>query len=874
MRFNFKKIAAIGTSILLTGMSMGLAAAAAYPAPFVTGGVGDVGIVYGANAPVDLLPAANIQSDLSGRASTSTGSSATTSGETYPLFTESTNGRLYMNSSINSVHSSLTSSQLPTVLADSSFEGDVTADVTQSVKIGPNSRIVFAQEPTSDDDPQVALSLGTTATNYVYNATVSFNKAVNLTSADSIGETLTLFGQDFTVGAGTTKTDLFLYKSSEKVTLSLGGSSSTPTTTVTVAEKAYTITLIGATDTAATIKVTDSAGASQQKTINVDATAKVQGVDVSISYAASSTATSTEQATVSVGSDKIKFTSGNEVRIGSSEDIVDGTNVVISTGTDWNNVTSFTVQFFAADTDTNAIVEGGSWTDPVFGGIKLDFPGLVTTSRETIKVAGSSDKATVEFTTHTGDSKNINWYYNASTNAKLGDSTGDVINVIEMAQINKSEYAIVGNEDEGYLVELKSITNGTDGFADDSVVFRDVSSGKDYTSQAPSAEGTTTIQIGTSDYTVKYNDNKGTEGDEWVRLNYPDSTTAATDAVIYPTIETSLGAKVALYEPLNISLTAWDGTIGDNLSTLRFPDGDGYTDITAAYVEGGDGGKWTFNSVVLNTTLAQASAAVTIGQLQYNFTSSGTANKTTLYLKDLSGNIALPGIIVFEEKDGASSPVYNAEIIKMEGAGTSTAKVGVSDVESTWGNDTYWDNIQLKSDTDMYKDMDYYGTAVTTDRSDADAYSAEISYPDVQVYGLVYVGETGSTVSGGSAGGSSVLGNVLYKDSEVSSASTKNLIIVGGSCVNTAAAALVGGSKCSADWTTATGVGANQFLIQSFGSADQSLTSKIAVLVAGYEATDTLNAATYLVNSKPDVTAGNKWIGTASNSATLQTSSA
>jgi len=326
MRFNFKKIAAIGTTVLLTGMSMGFAAAANYPLPFVQSGVGNVMIVYGAAAdPMDSAQGGIIMNDLGGFVTGTGGGEVSTSGETYPLFTESSNGRLYMNSSINSVHGSLTDSQLPTTLADSSFEGDVTADVTQSIKIGSSSRILFGQEPTSDDDPVVFVSLGTTAATYVYNATITFNKAVNLTSADSIGETLSLFGQDFTVGAGTTNTSLFLYKSSEKVTLSLGGTTPTPSTSVTVAGKAYTLRLVGATDTAATVEVTDSTGATQQKTVSVDDTAKIQGVDVSVSYAASSTATSTEQATLSVGSDKIKLTDASEVRIGSTEDIVDGT---------------------------------------------------------------------------------------------------------------------------------------------------------------------------------------------------------------------------------------------------------------------------------------------------------------------------------------------------------------------------------------------------------------------------------------------------------------------------------------------------------------------------------------------------------------------
>ena len=85
---------------------------------------------------------------------------------------------------------------------------------------------------------------------------------------------------------------------------------------------------------------------------------------------------------------------------------------------------------------------------------------------------------------------------------------------------------------------------------------------------------------------------------------------------------------------------------------------------------------------------------------------------------------------------------------------------------------------------------------------------------------------------------------MVVKDTEVASVASKNLIVVGGSCINSAAAALVGGAHCGAAWTTATGVGTGQFLIKAYTSGIAS--NDFALLVAGYEAADTTNAATYL----------------------------
>ena len=67
MKFNFRKISAMAASALVAGMSIGVAAAANYPAPFVQGGAANVAIVYGTGSGVsnlDLVQAGNIQSNL------------------------------------------------------------------------------------------------------------------------------------------------------------------------------------------------------------------------------------------------------------------------------------------------------------------------------------------------------------------------------------------------------------------------------------------------------------------------------------------------------------------------------------------------------------------------------------------------------------------------------------------------------------------------------------------------------------------------------------------------------------------------------------------------------------------------------------------
>jgi hypothetical protein len=85
---------------------------------------------------------------------------------------------------------------------------------------------------------------------------------------------------------------------------------------------------------------------------------------------------------------------------------------------------------------------------------------------------------------------------------------------------------------------------------------------------------------------------------------------------------------------------------------------------------------------------------------------------------------------------------------------------------------------------------------------------------------------------------------MIVKDTEGYSGA--NVVIVGGSCVNAAAAEALGVSEgtCGADFTAATGVAAGQFLIK-----ETTLNGKTAIVVAGYDADDTVKAAQYVINN-------------------------
>ena len=101
-----------------------------------------------------------------------------------------------------------------------------------------------------------------------------------------------------------------------------------------------------------------------------------------------------------------------------------------------------------------------------------------------------------------------------------------------------------------------------------------------------------------------------------------------------------------------------------------------------------------------------------------------------------------------------------------------------------------------------------------------------------------------------------------YADTEAASFAGMNLVVVGGSAINAIAAELLGSAYSEGAFTTATGIGAGEFLIKSY---DRS--GKTALLVAGYNAADTEKAAKVLLNEVINTAVGKEYKGVSSTEA-------
>jgi hypothetical protein len=149
------------------------------------------------------------------------------------------------------------------------------------------------------------------------------------------------------------------------------------------------------------------------------------------------------------------------------------------------------------------------------------------------------------------------------------------------------------------------------------------------------------------------------------------------------------------------------------------------------------------------------------------------------------------------------------------------------------------------------------GTKVTVDKNPNQA-TAELEYHGGETFGNVFVASSGATITPGTTGTGGTV--TITTDDKVADYQNKNLIVVGGSCINQIAAKILSNDTapiCGADFTLKTKVGPTQYIIETVASPYDS--TKIAMLVAGYEAADTTNAAARVLQGV-DTTVGSSQV--------------
>jgi hypothetical protein len=785
----------------------------------------------GAGIVKDVLGAADIAAAVAGYATTmstvgASGASVTVTGG---ATLDTPNQKVYLGDSMDSATQTLTSKDLPTVLASgtvSTNDGDF--DYDQYITVG-NATLEFGNSGESID-PVVMLDIGTTAaTQAAYTAKVVFAKALNMTDTDTPGEGITLFGTDYTISSDSTNTKVVLFGSGQTITLSEGDE-----TIANVGGTSYTIKLLGVSQSGSTdVAIVQVNDVSDE--VNEEATRKIGGLNIyakDVFYLGKESQISS--ATLQLGSQKLTLEDTKEVKvtIGTDDSSIDNTYVSISGSAD---VSSLEVKVAAQDSDTEYIAVGVPFVDPVFGGFQAEVGGMVpastSASYETIKIdAGGDDDATVKFTDDRGNEKTLSFGHSVSGTMSLADTGADVIHVYEGAEAAEKEYLVVDSGDFGHVFEVTEI-DPADATDTGEVTLKDAFSGTSITKILPKNDNDVDWVIDGQTYKLNVSD----ETIDVIALTWGAGATygdVGSQVTVFPTIETSKGGLIALVDDINVSGLAYHPDRGlDSGDTIELPGAE----------------VWTFSgnsseaSVLVNTTDLTPGKV----QLRYNITfDDGVGGNDVTLIIGVSDHdsatsyerVTSPGIVLVEEED--EDDQKNAVVARIKWDATN------EDVE--WMEPRFTNTVAYavaqETDTKITEGLDEYGTMFSFD-TDPDQDVGTIMYPDFQAFATLAVGTDPSFAVGEASLQTAVklTAPVSKLASEVNAnAPGADLILVGGPCANSVTAAVMGVAttypECAAPFE-----GLTSGIVAEY--TDAFTDGSKALVVAGVTADDTRSLA-------------------------------
>lgn len=830
MKFSFKKITSVLASAVMLGSTFGFAAAATYPAPFVQGGDANVGIITGAAAAnSDYFAAvtlgATLQAELAKQTATPDSSGATSSGESVNLAT-SGNG-IYYADSINSALATITETELPGVLANGEVSDltGTTYTYTQTITLG-DTVSTFDTSGGDLGDPTLYLDVGTAAEDPIYNYTLNLNKNLNVSDATNVqGQKINILGVDYIIGARSTNSTLYLYGSGETVSITAGESQ-----TVSVGGDDHIIELV-------------TTGSSTSATISVDGVSREVTEDNAYTFSGGvvvyvksvihpSFQGDLRSAELVIGANSLKLANGATVKSGSDETTIRGTKVTVDAA-DHGIISGFTVQVAKERSRDDHLAAGDEFIDPVFGGLSVQFagatPALDATSRKTVRVDTDNNRfGYITFTSARAGSageQELAYAHDNTTSTSTvqailaHDSTESdgkgFIHVVEGESANLNDWIVLNQGDAGTIVEV------TDFMVDDAA------SGKVYLSDVITDESVTLTVTNNSLVYQKTQNMFGGNGYD-VQLTQDETSvnitwdTGSAVTTLFPRIKLQGGGWIALLTEK--SLAAGTYILPDGLTTIDTT-GTAITNNTVSTAVNG-----------INWTFYDGASSATIYGIDPDDDGTVECNFNATYG---------PAVLFLEPKKSDDSSYGDFICVPLTTEGTTTVEIAIGDPVFKGTNSGF---KTLESDNNVKQAVDKYGSFVVKEETENNIVT--INYPTEQMFLDILVTEEGATVTPGHSGSGNIpdIGSVAYSDLEVSSVQNRNLIIVGGSCINKAAAKALEVSEgtCGQAFTDATGVGADQFLIKVVDSPYAD--GKIAMVVAGYEAADTTKAVDYVKN--------------------------
>ena len=793
MKFNFRKITSVIASALMLGSTAGIALAVTnYPAPFVVGGAANTAIVMTSGthtgAVIDEAAALDLALALQKlvTSTTSTTGASVAGGDSVQIAKSS--DKLNLGNGLQTVWgTSITNSDLKTVLADEKFYNKQNTEYkyTQKIDLGNLSFAHFSDSDYSNRLPTLGFQLS--ANTYVANYTLDFITDPEATH----GTDLTDFENKNINILGKSYYILDFKNSTAKMTLLDSANTASlnegETKTLKVGDKNYEVSIAFISSDEVILAVN---GVNTDK---LSATGTTYGNTYKLPDGTYVGIKNVNVQNYAGGSKSVEFSIGK-----GKLEIIDASNIKINdkTITDLygyvtlgNTGSKRTWQKLIMKwqiEDENFLTSGKELVMPGFEAIKYTMANTTIPATEITKVTSSNEALELKTTLKKGEYTIPLLYISTST----GNITG----------IGKSATQKLATSNTTQLIynATSSSASQFEGFVASWASTRDAESYYLKASVRYDSDGVRNLTTITDKITsnILCEDLIATQsctiGNVVLTINKVDYISGG-DRLVNMTIN-SAGGFNNLYtkEGLRIYLPFYNINAADNSTT-----------------------------------------STTKGLISTNITGAPAGNNVDMYTLWMGE----------ENKDGTlDSVAFNFTI---DDSGTTTKYITVSEV--------YGDGTAYETPTSASKIWESYvvsdlATKILHDKTGTNQYSAGAEYHGSEVYANVFLAASSATVTAGTstAGGGTVL---FVKDTEVDSVKDKDLIVVGGSCINEAAAKILNVTKgtCGADFTAKTTVDAGKYLIKAVASPYNS--AKTAVLVAGYEAAETKLAVAKLKES-------------------------
>jgi len=891
-----RKIAAIGSGAVMLGATvMGAMAAdlSSYPAPFLSDGALDSILVVGAAAAsTDVLGVTDIAASLQAKMTTAVEGAEVTyvAGKGAKVYQSSTN-QLNVGDNLGDVKEVFTDDDLD-ILAKVTFTSDNNEDYDydQLLKLptGAAPTIGFDdpdQDEIESDTPELHALFTSGATAYTYE--ISFPTMAELSYddvtapddwAEIINSVFTFMDVEYTVTAATVD-DTTVGTPIVKLTM-MGGSTKSvlehgETKTYTIKGTSYEVTpsIYGGTTDKAVFEITYDGTTETTKSLADGGTDTLaDGTEIGISDIMTSSKESVpDSVEFYLGAQKLYLSDtdtttqdwagtvklNDESQTEIACDIVTGAADTTADELDLSGI-----KFRYQPDDEIDVTETNKLTDALFGAFTIELdgidPAVDSSLRDEITIAKSgSNKVKLKMTNKNGEEMNDVVLYYDATNIQFSDQTGDADDIwfvenddatANNGYIDDGDYFIVGDGTYSHMMEVRSWDN-----TNKKGTLKDVASG-DLVELSWTADGGTVNLIMDGITYIIDTDTAATGGDKFV-VDDADGDGNSNELLNVIPLVTKKGAEIYFYDDANTqyaasgakALTLTTGTYAINVA-------GGAANIVIADEGGTDDCEVYVSTDAAETIGVTGTQDVTIGDMVYILDVTEAAGNgdaacdageiTAISLKvdndytddDTKTAEGDPVIIVMEEDTEAAGTDLNY-IRTISTVASSEIQLGAA----TFSDGSSLDQVE---DTDVSEAISTYGTFVKGDTTNDKIqiyYSDEPATVGVWILPL----EAVKTTVTEAVQITPMQVGVSKLDTEVTDITKQNAIIVGGPCVNTAAAAALGLTypACGAAST----IPENSAIIKLVTHAN----GNVALVVAGWSADDTRRASR--VVAQPDV---------------------